>query len=427
MFLFFLFFLDISIKPFETSQRLKGLGVHFSRIITDTITDLIYNPGTSRFLSHPLLMLEFGQYTYKIPRIYGETPIYRVGYFVPSILRNFSYTIYSEGVIENFEYYRGRVYTELNYRWWNRSILSLSYQKKDKIFSIGGDVLIGRENESNWEEHIRRISNYIFFVSFIKKNTLMSNLKYQKKKNFYYYWNTSFHSQSYRDTLFNSDTLIIIRDRIYKNLCTIISSGRDLTSLYLLDMTFNISPRKRIYLSFKVGENENIRYYNHFDELRVKIITKTWKDSLIVESDTFSSIDTLVYEYEYYKPKETILGFTLGIGGEIVKEKTKLLYGAKFSYYYIEPFFSYDTLYIPLGIEYKASKKIDLRFGITIVTSLRAGFYDSPSKLFHLQNISNAYYFGIRFFPIKKFYIDLSNNEDLVKLEDWEIGVVKSF
>lgn len=75
-----------------------------------------------------------------------------------------------------------------------------------------------------------------------------------------------------------------------------------------------------------------------------------------------------------------------------------------------------ENISIPLAVEYKSSP-ICIRFGVTITGSNR----------YERIELSNTYAFGLGLNAGKRLFVDFSNHGELLKPEDWQIGVIKKF
>ncbi|MDD2889131.1 MAG: hypothetical protein PHE49_00640 [bacterium] len=425
---FFLVFLstvieDLNIQPFETSQRIKGLGVEFSRIISDTVTDLIYEPGLTAFLSHSLFLTEFQKYS-----TYTSDPVYRFGYFCPRLFRGFSGSLFLEGSVNEFSW-GWTPWEGADNSYWVRSIGSITrlLNGGENAISFGGDITSGIKKNGYYYDNIQKFTrnDYKVFLSFLKETK-----NFQGRITGEYINNNTdseyCYSQWDKDSSYSNyqygDSLTIIEELWQEINEGDSTTERNKNGFFGITTVGNIllseNIKINIFASIKTAKDMGREYYsgNYYYYGRIYKETKIWQDSTTIDCDTTTIHADTNTNYIHNKNTDFYVSeINFGVGQENkMNDKFSLFTGLKLNYRNGQ---NKETIAFPMGFEYKTSSFLCARAGVTI-------YGNKTDDNIHL---SNTYYLGVGFYPANGLSINISNKGELVEPDDWEIGVIKTF
>lgn len=425
MLLLTLIFLSLSeplnIAQFENSQRIKGLGTEFSRMIEDTFTDLVYEPGLSAFLASPVLIAEFS---------HDSIPVYRAGYFTPSLPGNFSAGIYLEGALNKLYYGTENE----NNVYWARSIINLSHLLKDKksAFSLGADITLGRNQYYNdnvntiYDEKLD-INNYKIMLSYIVKHENIPtriNMDYIKNNET---WNRLETRHSHNTLSWETDygdTITYLHEHITSSTTQDTFTSKTRQDSLRLSFITAILPSENnktiLFASVKTGLSEQYDYDHGYAYRYFTLHTYTR-----IRQDSCDTSATMAYgelgSSKYHCRcdfRKSINDWAINIGiarQSKLNDKLDAFYGIRMNYLYLYGG-DRENVSIPLAVEYKTSP-LCIRFGVT------TSGYNRDHKI----TLSNTYAFGLGLNAARGLYIDFSNQGELIKPEDRQIGIIKKF
>ncbi|MFA5032797.1 MAG: hypothetical protein WC614_07240 [bacterium] len=417
---------NLNIRFFEASQRLKGLSPDFANLIHDTITDLIYTPGSASFLSQSLLFVDFSA---------DSSPVYSIGYFSPSLIRKISGGVYFESGIKNFQ--DPVLYNEASFKGWIRSIFSLGYAFNEgkMAISAGGDITKGTDRDITYAPfgiYLPYTSTYTydnkkFFANIIKNSGRFPakiNIEYQSCKidSICYDYGWYFHNYYYVDSSRHGDTLSYTYEDWYSHYENIKDEKEEHWSTWGITLLSSLRPspnrKTNLFISIKAGTEGKSFAYRYFNQ-DSSDIKRTWiledstviKDTVLEVDQTSGGLDGLYY------PDRQLAIISAGIGQENrLNDKTSVFVGLKLSINTSEDD-EWERLFLPLGMEYKVFKELIVRAGVTMYAKRKYSDFERW----------NSYYFGIGFSPANKLNIDLSNRGNLTNLSDWQFGLIKRF